>query len=353
MIVAGALVLAGCGDNLEARDDHDGGWVTGCGGATGNGGEGGSGGGGVLPANAFTVIALPDTQYYSLSYPDIFNAQVDWILDQRTERRIPFVLHEGDVVNDDFPIQWERASRALHKLDGIVPYVLAQGNHDYFTMGGILDRASMVNQYFPVVALAAAPGFLGSFEPDRVENTARLLMMGDTPWLVISLEFGPRAAALQWADGILKAHSSTPAMVVTHAYLYWDGTRYDHVAHPFDQEFSPYHYAASPPPGSVSDGEEMWKKVIEANENVQFVISGHVFKYPPGDAAASLTSTHPSGRKVHQIVANYQETALGGAGYLRLMQFCPGEGEVRVSTYSPYLDSWKRDPANQFTLPLP
>ena len=168
---------------------------------------------------------------------------------------------------------------------------------------------------------------------------------------MISLEFGPRDAAVAWADGVLKAHPDVPAMVVTHAYLYWDGTRYDHVAHPTDQAFGPYSYATNPAPGSVNDGEEMWKKVIRENENVEFVVSGHVFN-SSGEAAARLTSTHPSGRVVHQIVANYQETAYGGGGYLRLMEFHPDAGEIRVSTYSPYLNSWKRDDANQFTLDL-
>jgi hypothetical protein len=142
-------------------------------------------------------------------------------------------------------------------------------------------------------------------------------------------------------------------MIVTHAYQNWDGTRYDHVAKPTfaEQPYNPWQYAASPPPGGVNDGEEMWTKLIRDNESIRFVINGHTFG-PNGDAAATLTSTHPSGALVHQIVANYQETVLGGGGYLRVMQFCPDEHELRVSTYSPYLDSWKQDPANMFTLPL-
>ena len=303
------------------------------------------------PGNFFTVIALPDTQYYSSTYPDIFEAQMRWIIDHRDSRRIAFVLHEGDIVDVDVSPQWEVASGALHKLDGVVPYVVTQGNHDYLMMGGIGNRSTLINSYFHIADLAKNPGFLGSFEADRVENTAQFLMMGDMAWLVISLEFGPRDAVLTWADNVLKAHPDVPAMVVTHAYLYWDGTRYDHVARP-GQSYSPYMYATAPPPGSVNDGEEMWKKVIEHNENVRFVISGHVFS-PTGEAAARLTSTHPSGASVHQLLANYQESALGGGGYLRLMEFCPATAQLRVSTYSPYLNLWKSDPANEFTLPLP
>ncbi len=357
------VIVAGCGDNLSARDDDAGG-APGCGGLIGGGGDGVGGtggfgiggesgrGGGGAAGNFFTVIALPDTQYYSSTYPDVFAAQMRWIIEQKASLRIAFVLHEGDIVDSDVSGQWETAAANLHKLDGIVPYVLAQGNHDYLVMGGVGDRSTLINQYFSLAALAAEPGFLGSFEPDRIENTARILKMGDMPWLVVSLEFGPRDAVLTWADGVLKAHAGTKAMVVTHAYQYWDGTRYDHVTRP-EQLYNPHAYAAAPPPGSVNDGEEMWTKLISANENVEFVFNGHIFHPTTGEAAATLTSTHPSGRSVHQIVANYQQAAYGGGGYLRLMEFCPDTNELRVSTYSPFLNLWKRDAANQFTLPLP
>jgi hypothetical protein len=322
------------------------------GGAGGGVGTGGAFGPGLPTGNFFTIIALPDTQYYSSTYPDIFDAQVNWILNQRADRHIAFVLHEGDIVDSDVTAQWENASKSLHKLDGVVPYVLAQGNHDYFILGGIDDRTTMINQYFPVATIATNPGFLESFEPTRVENTAQFLMMGDMKWLVVSLEFGPRDVVLTWADRVLKEHAEVPAMIVTHAYLYWDGTRYDHIARP-EQRYNPYLYSVAPAPGTVNDGEDMWKKVVEGNENVEFVISGHVFNDATGDAAAAQTSIHPSGRKVHQIVANYQQTTYGGGGFLRVMEFCPDQGNLRVSTYSPYLNLWKEDAANQFTLPLP
>jgi hypothetical protein len=357
VLVAGAT--AGCGDDWAAGGppppNGSCGGVMGTGGAeTGGSGTGGMGTGGGAPANSWTVVALPDTQYYAALYPYIFEAQVKWILDQREARRIAFVLHEGDIVNSDMSPEWEVASRAMHKLDGVVPYVLAAGNHDYLASGGIDDRTgTLINQYFPLAPLAASPGFRGSFAPDRIENTAQFLMVGDVPWLVISLEFGPRDAVLAWADGIVKQYPDMPAMIVTHAYQNWDGERYDHVAKPTfaEQPYNPWQYSATPPPGGVNDGEEMWRKLIRDNESIRLVINGHTFG-PNGDAAATLTSTHPSGAVVHQIVANYQQTVLGGSGYLRVMQFCPDEHELRVSTYSPYLDSWKQDPANNFTLPL-
>jgi hypothetical protein len=339
-LAAAASVAAGCGDDLPAHP-ADGGLPPADGGL----------GPPAPPPGGWSVVVLPDTQYYSSTFPEIFEDQVRFIRERRDALRIAFVLHEGDIVDTDLERQWNNASRSLHQLDGLVPYVLAPGNHDYI---GLDARSTMINRFFPLGPIAAQPWFLAAFEPDKVENTAQLLALGDRVWLVIALEFGPRDAALAWADDLLKTHADLPAIIVTHAYLYHDGTRYDRVARPA-QEFSPYAYfsGAPPPPGTVNDGEDMWRKLVEGNDNVGFVICGHVFNRATGDAAAALTSTRASGRQVHQVVANYQETTNGGNGFLRVMQFIPEPAEVRVFTYSPTLDRFKSDVANQFTLPLP
>ena len=87
------------------------------------------------------------------------------------------------------------------------------------------------------------PWFKGTFEPGHIENSYQLFDVpnGGGRWLVIALEFGPRDEVLAWADGIAKQYADTPAMVVTHAYLYDDDTRYDHVARPH-QAWNPHGY---------------------------------------------------------------------------------------------------------------
>src|SRR5205814_2933662 len=111
------------------------------------------------PAAApFTIVVLPDTQFYAQAYPDIFKAQTDWILAHREDQQIAFVLHEGDIVNFDLDVQWAVASASLHALDGKVPYVLAVGNHDLSWKQGRLGRdADLLNKYFPASALATLP----------------------------------------------------------------------------------------------------------------------------------------------------------------------------------------------------
>jgi Calcineurin-like phosphoesterase len=302
-------------------------------------------GGAPLP---YTIVVLPDTQYYSSNYPGFFDAQTSWIVAQHAAGNVAFVLHEGDIVDDDLATQWMRAYHSLHALDGIVPYVVSAGNHDYCCGGWPTDRTmTMINGYFPVSTFASAPSFLGTFESDRIENNASLLDVpgGGGRWLVISVEFGPRNAVLAWANDLAMRYADTPAILLTHAYLYDDDTRYDHVARPM-QYWNPHSYPIGANGGDANDGEEMWQKLVLGNSNIRFVLSGHVLNTGVG----RLSSTRPDGTVVHQILANYQNYDQGGDAYLRLMRFFPADRTVHVQTYSPALDLFMKDERNDFTL---
>jgi hypothetical protein len=296
-------------------------------------------------APSFTVVVLPDTQYYAAKNPQILEAQTQWILRRHVEDRIAFVVHEGDVVDADDPRQWTAAAHSLHELDGVVPYVLATGNHDYRRAGAVISRASSMSAYFPPAAFSNRSWFGGTFEPGKIENSFAIVDAPGSRWLIVSLEFGARDAELAWADGVVKRHATLPAMVVTHAYLDSNGVRYDRVAHP-DQLWSPYRYLAAEHPGDVNDGEGIWRKLVSRNPNIRFVLCGHDLS----DGVGRRDSVRPDGSVVHALLANYQAGKLGGAGFLRLMRFFPAERRVAVQTYSPFTNSFKTDAENQFTL---
>ena len=302
-------------------------------------------------ARPYAIVALPDTQYYAAKYPAIFQAQTNWIVEQRRALNIAFVVHEGDLVDADEPAQWNVASESMDILaDGHVPYVVSMGNHDYAQgpSGWPSVRSTLIDQYFPVSRFSGHSWFRGTFDPAHIENNYAVLRVPHTEmrWLVVSLEFGPRDEVLAWADAVLKAHAHLPAIVVTHAYLYEDGTRYDDLGRP-GQKWNPHRYPIANQPGAVNDGEEIWQKLVATNPNVKLVLCGHVL----GRGTARLTSTRPDGTIVHQILANYQMLAQGGGGYLRLLTFLPEERLIHVSTYSPYARLAKLDPENDFDLP--
>jgi len=295
--------------------------------------------------DSFTIVALPDTQYYAAAHPEILAAQSDWILRRSHDDRIAAVVHEGDVVDADEPRQWRAAARSLHRLDGVVPWLPSTGNHDYSRNGKFISRNSQIDTYFPPAAFARNAWFGGTFEEGRIENSFAIVEAPGGPWMIISLEFGPRDAVLAWADQVAKRYAALPTIVVTHAYLYSDGTRYDHLNRP-DQLWNPHAYLPDGETGQVNDGEEIWRKLIVRNRNVLFVLCGHDL----ADGVAELTSARPDGTLVHQVLANYQTGKLGGEGFLRVMRFFPSERRVAIHTYSPYLDRFKSDADNEFSL---
>ena len=46
----------------------------------------------------FTIVVLPDTQFYSAEFPVVYTAQTEWIANSIASRNILFVTHLGDVV---------------------------------------------------------------------------------------------------------------------------------------------------------------------------------------------------------------------------------------------------------------
>jgi hypothetical protein len=241
--------------------------------------------------------------------------------------------------------QWSVASAAMRRLDNVMPYIIVPGNHD--TDG---KRQGLMNSTFPPVTMS---WIAGTMTPGQIDNSFAFADLGGHPWLLIGLEFGPRDAAVAWADAILKAYPTTPAMIVTHAYLYRDGTRYDFAKAGADenkstyQYFFPAYYGYTADQG-INDGEMLWQKLVLPNPNVRLVFSGHDTGW------AHLSSTRPDGSVVHQMLSDYQwlDGQNFGFGYLRVLQFDYDKETIAVQTYSPYLQRYLTDADNQFTLGL-
>lgn len=82
-----------------------------------------------IEEKSFTVVLLPDTQFYSEKYPDAYVAQTLWIRQRRKDDNIKFVIHLGDIVQTSTQKpEWENANRAMQLLDGVVPYSMVPGS---------------------------------------------------------------------------------------------------------------------------------------------------------------------------------------------------------------------------------
>ncbi|MCC6126992.1 MAG: autotransporter-associated beta strand repeat-containing protein [Pirellulales bacterium] len=283
-----------------------------------------------------------------MSYPAIYNAQTNFLVNYKTSLNLAHVLHEGDITNNNTAVQWSNASTAMQILEaGGVNYTMAPGNHDYGANGGMENRSSLMVNYFPVSRLDDQSSFGGVYpaEPTSPLNSYSFFSAGGKDYLALALEFGPRDAVLDWADSVLKANPTRQAMIVTHAYTYSDSTRYDWAAKGTSQSWNPHAYTGAAP--DCNDGEEMWQ-ALKDNPNLKFVFNGHVLN----DGTGSVLSTADDGHLVHQMLANYQFMTNGGNGYMRLLEFLPDGDTVRVRTYSPYLDAYLTTADQDFTISL-
>lgn len=296
---------------------------------------------------SWTLAILPDTQNYSRQYPDLFKDQTRWIAANKTRYNIQYVLHVGDLVDSDVSNQWDAVHAALSLLDGVVPYALVPGNHDYTLFWPA--RTTLINAYFPPSRFRSWPTFGGVKDAGKIENSYHLFSAGGIDWLVLALEWGPRNATIAWANTVAERYPKRRIILLTHAYLYSDSTRYDWTAKHTNQLNNPHAYAAENDPDGTNDGEELWRKLVKRHPNFAFVFNGHVVQ----GGAGRLASTNDAGRVVHQILANYQTEALGGGAMIRLVEFRPDGQRVQVKTYSPYSGTYKTDPHNQFMLALP
>lgn len=289
-----------------------------------------------LPAGADTLVVLPDTERYADRYPHFLDAQLAWIASAAPERRIACAVHLGDITQDNLPEEWTRVRRAYDQLGGRIPFTLLPGNHDY--SGG--RETSRLSAYFPVEESARHPGFGGVCETGRLDNSFYFCTLAGRSWILLSLEFAPRAAVVEWAGRVLDAQADRPAIVVTHAYLFRDGTRF---AAGTGQRACPAGAAHD-----AFDGEDLWRELIRSRRNIQIVLSGHVAT----GGLAYRASPGEHGNVVHEMMVDYEKMRGGGMAFLRLLEFLPDRRTVQVRTYSPHLRASRTTPEESFTFVL-
>lgn len=238
----------------------------------------------------FTIVLMPDTQYYAEQFPHLYQAQCQWIRDNAESQNIQFVIHLGDIVqnrneNED---EWKVAREAHRLLDGVVPYSVAPGNHDQT----LDDRnSSLYNKYFPASDFEQYQWYGGRMGDDN-DNNYCFLDVDGLKFLILNLEYGPDEKILDWANQIVKQHPDRRVIVATH------------------------HYMA--PRGRHPHGQRVWDQLVYDNPNIFMVVCGHV------GALSLQTSVNQAGNTVYEILTDFQSMGdQGGGGWLRRLQFYP------------------------------
>jgi hypothetical protein len=285
------------------------------------------------PARPFTVVMLPDTQFYSQSYPDLFYTQANWVRQNRGRENIVFVTHMGDIVNDRSNVmsQWGVGSNAMARLNGVVPWGVAIGNHDYDTDKMKEGVATTWLRYFGPARFKGRKWY-GGASPNGL-NSYQLFSGGGIDFVILHLEVNAPDEAIAWAERVLLQHPKRAAIVSTHSYL----KGREGVTRNAKPDFRP----------NGNSGEAIWEKLIRRQPQIFMVLCGHESRT---DEYHQI-STNDAGHPVLEMLADYQARANGGDGWLRLIRFVPAERQIEIRTFSPALNRFERDENSEFVVP--
>jgi len=283
------------------------------------------------PGPDFSIVILPDTQYYSggasahantVTVEQLigtFGAQTQWILDNKVTRNIAFVSHMGDIVDHgDIDIEWKRATAAMAKLEHPVnamraygiPFGAAPGNHDE-DPNGVYDTpgaTTLYNQYFGVSRFQGRDYYGGHYGTDNT-NSYQLFSASGLDFIAIHLAYDttPNQDILDWADALLKAYPHRRAIVTSH-----------------------YIIGAGNPGAFGAQGTAIYNN-LKDNPNLFLMLCGHIH------AEGRRTDVY-QGRSVTTVLSDYQGLDNGGQGLLRIFTFSPTNNRVHVESWSPTLN---------------
>ena len=298
--------------------------------------------------STFTVVGLPDTQVYSEIYPEIFEAQTNWVRNERFVRDIRYVSHYGDIVqNGDNLGQWLIGDAAMFTLDleGDLPYGINAGNHDV-TASGI-----PYSDYIPEL-------YLQFFGPDRFSDkdwfngaspsgmsNYQIIDAGGMEFLMLNIECDTPIRELEWAQGILDKNRDKPTFLTTHRYLQdAEDVTFDVPLVPSGRYPSIW-YAIEPPytPDGIQSNE-LFNWFIRRNPSIFMVNCGHFSE------EFRQASFNVENRIVHEVLADFQSDDNGGDGFLRIMHFDTAANRIDIQSYSPWIDDYDTDFESQFVL---
>ena len=287
-------------------------------------------------AGNFTLIGIPDTQYYTtyVYNNQYFYDQMNWIVANKDVLNIVFVSQFGDCVQngntDDSEWQvvntaWSivENSETTGLADGI-PYGLNVGNHDQTPIGGGSSASTAkYNEYFGFSRIQGRAYYGGHYGSDN-DNHYELYSAGGMDFILINLEYDttPEQDVLDWADALLNTYGNRRAIVVSHYLIETDNS------------ISPNAFG--------SQGQQIYDN-LKDNSNLFLMLCGH-------NHGEGRRSDIFNGNTINTLLSDYQSYPNGGNGYLRIMEFRPGENKIYISTYSPSLDQFESDSNSEFVI---
>ena len=317
---------------------------------------------------AYSFAVVGDTQKMCETDPEAMEGIYDWILKNQKSKKIAYVIGLGDITDDSTDREWVDANKYISKLNNKIPYSLCRGNHDdwddfnrilhngYYetTVDGMMvsGDVELTDPKQPGLVEKTVDGVKGIYTRQNdipeggtvkgdLTNSYKYLSVSGTDYLIITLDFAPNEKMLEWVDSVLEAHPDHKAIIVTHAYLYRDGTTLD-----AGDLYPPTYYTGYT---NAQDGDDMWDKCFSKHKNVLMVLSGH----DPWQHIVYRQDKGINGNTVTQMLidAQYVDLNIGSAAMVAMFYFSADGKTLTVRYYSVEKDCYGSELSN-FTINL-
>ena len=284
---------------------------------------------GLINAQNFTVVVIPDTQKYTLEDTDIFSKQTQWIVDNKDSLNIQMVLHVGDMVEYyDDKSEWKLADESMSILDGEVPYLISPGNHDFDDVDlkdieNIEKTIKNYENYFGYKRFEDYEWYKGHYPEDSNRNSYSLLNINGMKFGFLALRLAPTEDELDWANKIVSNNPDYRFIIVTHTFVHTNSQL-------------------------NAVGNAIWEGFAQKWENIFLVVCGHAggegFNTRVGINGNLIFET------VFGILSNYQTNPPDEYGKLRYYEFVPLNNKIYVYTYNVNKKEYRTSSNSQFTI---
>jgi hypothetical protein len=324
----------------------------------------------------FSIVVIPDTQMYVENNPEIFEAQIDWIVANEVAENIIYVAHLGDLKDDQLcdtktvnvgtgggRSEWQIVDDAFLELDTAgIPYGVVPGNHDFNQTGGGCPNWTTqrpltdFNTYFGPLRFAGQPWYGDPGVPtdgNRVinsnEDNFTLFDSGGVNFIAINLAYRQAANELNaasgtcnnsevpWADALLKAYPNRLGIITTHYFLEQN-----------PNEFGPYgqcvYDGLSNNPNlfmmlSAHERGEAWRVETTGRggmQPVQVLLSDYqsvLYQFRDGDQ--NTPGDQPNIANINYSDLFGANSNIGDSGFMRIMRFDTSTQTVNINTFVP------------------
>ncbi|MBO5232332.1 MAG: metallophosphoesterase [Clostridia bacterium] len=233
----------------------------------------------------YSMAVVGDIQITSYKHTDELHHLYDWILDNKDDKNIQYVLGLGDITDQDNDWEYAAVEEQLKRLQNAgIDQSIVRGNHDWH-----------FNDY---ITFEEYGNGLVSFD-GTMRNTYRLTTIGGVKYMMLTLDFFPTDDAVNWAAEAIEAHPDYNVILTTHAYyktgmIIGDGE--------LQQDEDLYNV---PDISVANSGQDLYDKLVSRYSNIVLVMCGHASTEDYGPAYE--ISERADGSKVVQMMINHQQ----------------------------------------------